>query len=88
MTSFISASIGLVLALAILGIAWSREADMVRALYQAALVGGFTTALGGYWFRQMVIAGLRKEKQRRDGEAAKAASAEPEGGTPQKPATR
>lgn len=64
MTTFVSAALGLGLALLILGMAWIRENDMAHALYQAALVGGLTTALGGFWLRKMILAGHRTERAR------------------------
>lgn len=64
MTTFVSAALGLGLALLILGLAWIRETDMAHALYQAALFGGLTTALGGFWFRKMILAGHRTERAR------------------------
>lgn len=73
MTTFLSAALGLGLALLILAMAWIRDTDMAHALGQSAWLGGLTAAVGGHWMRRMILAANRTESARMAEEGARQA---------------
>ncbi len=73
MASFVSAAVGISLAVVLLAMAWARETPLDRALYHAALTGGATAVLGRYWIRQMIVAARATQKKREEEERRKEA---------------